>query len=136
MIFFYYFPYGLLYLLPLPSCNFRSHPVGGATSCYPFSPLYTQLSTESKVSKLDWPRPTEEDVVALDVSVDDVVFVEVLQTLQALPANCCHLWFFQNNSVHHSCQISTIQKLTQIMMPCNVLYRQKKLWSHISKINY
>ena len=91
--------------------DFGRHPVGGADHGGAFGFGFRELGAEaevrcgiqlvqtgepkrfSKLTDLDIAHAVEQDVVALDVSVDDVLTVKMSQTLTGLEADCRDLIF-------------------------------------------
>lgn len=64
--------------------DFRRHPVGCTDHGGTFGAIVGQLGTETEIGNLDVAARGEENVVGLDISVDDLLAVEVDETLASL----------------------------------------------------
>ena len=68
--------------VPLARNDLRGHPVGGADEGVPLPDGLVQLSAHPEVHQLHIGVLRQQHVLALDVAVDDVVAVQLLQSLR------------------------------------------------------
>ena len=71
-----------------PRANYlRCHPVGRPNESVPSSDGAVELSTDSKVDQLDLGVVGQQNVLAFDITVDDLASMQVRQSFQNFPEN-------------------------------------------------